>query len=144
MSGSCTFCKIASGEGQASIVHENRNVMAFMDLYPANVGHTLVMPKEHWETIYELPEEILADLFVVVKRVAIAVKKAVNAQGINIVQSNERAAFQLVRHLHVHVIPRFEGDAITKAFEVMVAPTRHGKAARQALDRIAKEIKQNL
>ena len=143
MSESCNFCKIASGEKPASIVYENASVLAFMDLHPANVGHTLVVPREHWETIYDIPEKVLADLFAVVKRVSVAVKKAVGAEGISILQFNEGAAGQSVRHFHVHVIPRFRGDTISKFAGAMLRPVRFEKAERQNLDEIAKKIKGN-
>ena len=144
MSEFCNFCKIVSGKGQASIVYEDDNVLAFMDLHPANVGHTLVVPREHWETIYDIPEKVLADVFAVVKRVSVAVKKAVGAEGISILQFNERAAGQSVRHFHVHVIPRFRGDAISKFIGAMLGPVGFKKVERQDLDEIAEKIKENL
>ena len=143
MSESCNFCKIASGKGHASIVHEDDSVLAFMDLHPANVGHTLVVPREHWETIYDIPEKVLADLFAVVKRVSVAVKRAVGADGISILQFNEGAAGQSVRHFHVHVIPRFRGDAISKFLGAMLGHRGFEKADRQDLDEIAKKIKED-
>jgi histidine triad (HIT) family protein len=144
MSESCNFCKIVSGENPASIVYEDGNVLVFMDLHPANVGHTLVVPREHWETIYDIPEKILADLFVVVKRVSIAVKKAVGAEGISILQFNERAAGQSVKHFHVHVIPRFRGDSISKSIGSRLGFAGFEKAEGRNLDEIAKKIKENL
>ena len=144
MSESCNFCKIVSGENPASIVYEDGNVLAFMDLYPANVGHTLVVPKEHWETIYDIPEKVLSDLFAVVKRISVAVKKAVGAEGISILQFNEGASGQSVMHFHVHVIPRFRGDAISKLIGAMLGPMGFEKAAGEDLDEIAKKIKENL
>ena len=144
MSESCNFCKIVSGENSASIVYEDASVLAFMDLHPANVGHTLVVPREHWETIYDIPEQVLADLFAVVKRVSFAVKKAVGAEGISILQFNEGAAGQSVRHFHVHVIPRFRGDILSKFTGAMLRPVRVEKAERQNLDEIAKKIKENI
>ena len=144
MSESCNFCKIVSGKNSASIVYEDGNVLAFMDLYPAKVGHTLVVPREHWETIYDIPEKVLSDLFAVVKRISVAVKKAVGAEGISILQFNERASGQSVMHFHVHVIPRFRGDAISKLIGAMLGPTGFEKAARKDLDEIAKKIKENL
>jgi len=143
MSKSCNFCKITSGEDKASVVYEDNRVLAFMDLHPANVGHTLVVPKEHWETIYDIPEKVLADLFAVVKRVSVAVKKTVGAEGISILQFNEGAAGQSVRHFHVHVIPRFRGDTISKFVGAMLMPMGFEKAERQNLDEIAKKIKEN-
>lgn len=143
MSESCSFCKIMVGEDQASIVYEDESVLAFMDLHRANVGHTLVVPRAHWETIYDIPERVLADLFAVVKRVSVAVKKAVGAEGISILQFNERAAGQSVRHFHVHVIPRFRGDAISKFIGGMLG-SGFKKVERQDLDEIAEKIKENL
>lgn len=144
MSESCNFCEIVSGANPASIVYEDGNFLAFMDLHPANVGHTLVVPKEHWETVYDIPEEVLSNLFAVVKRISVAVKKAVGAEGISILQFNERAAGQSVMHFHVHVIPRFRGDAISKLIGAMLGSTGFEKAARENLDEIAKKIKDNL
>jgi len=144
MSDPCNFCKIASGKAQANVVYEDDYVVAFMDLHPANIGHTLVVPRKHWETIYEVPEKALADLFAVVKRVSVAVKKAVDAEGISILQFNERAAGQSVRHFHVHVIPRFRGDTISKFIGTMLGPIGFKKAEKMDLDEIAKKIKENL
>jgi len=144
MSESCNFCEIVSGENLASIVYEDDNVLAFMDLHPANVGHTLVVSKEHWETIYDIPQKVLSDLFAVVKRISVAVKKAVGAEGVTILQFNGRAAGQSVMHFHVHVIPRFRGDAISKLIGAMFGHMGLEKAARKDLDEIAKNIKENL
>ena len=144
MSKPCNFCKIVSGENPASIVYEDGNVLAFMDLHPANVGHTLVVPKEHWETIYDIPQRVLSDLFAVVKRMSVAVKKVVGAEGISILQFNGRASGQSVMHFHVHVIPRFRGDAISRLIGAMLGPTGFEKVAREDLDEVAKKIKENL
>ena len=105
MSESCTFCKIARKEAPASTVYEDEEVIAFMSIQPINVGHTLVVPKKHYENIYEIPEEEVAHLYRVVKKLAYAVKKAVDAEGIRIVQNNGEAAGQVIFHMHVHIIP---------------------------------------
>jgi len=144
MSRSCSFCKIVSREDPASIIYEDDLVLAFMDLHPANVGHTLVVPKEHWETIYDIPEKVLSSLFVVVKRISVAVKKVVGAEGVSILQFNGRASGQSVMHFHVHVIPRFRGDTISKLIGAMLGPTGFEKAARENLDEIAKKMRENL
>jgi histidine triad (HIT) family protein len=115
-----------------------------MDLHPANVGHTLVVPKEHWETIYDVPEKVLSSLFAVVKRISVAVKKAVGAEGVSILQFNGRASGQSVMHFHVHVIPRFREDAMSKLIGAMLGPTGFEKAARKDLDEIAKKMKENV
>jgi len=105
MPESCIFCKIAQKEAPTSVVYEDDKVIAFMSIQPINVGHTLVVPKKHYENIYEIPEEEVAYLYTVVKKMAHAVKKAVNAEGIRIVQNNGAAAGQVIFHLHVHIIP---------------------------------------
>lgn len=105
MSESCTFCKIARKEAPASIVYEDEEVIAFMSIHPINVGHTLVVPKKHYENIYEISEEEIAYLYKIVKKLAHAVKKAVDAEGIRIVQNNGEAAGQVIFHMHVHIIP---------------------------------------
>ena len=144
MSVDCPFCSIASGKATASIVYEDAAIIAFMDLNPANVGHTLVVTKEHWENIYEVPEIVLAEIAAVVKKVSGAVKKTVGAEGISILQLNGRAAGQSVMHFHVHVIPRFRGDPISTAIGAMVGHQGHKKQGRRDLDEIAKKIRENL
>ena len=103
MSDACPFCKIASGKAPASIVYEDENVLAFMDLNPVSVGHSLVVPRGHWGNIHEIPEDILSKVTLVVKHVCDAVKKAVNSDGIKIIQLNGRSAGQVVFHLHFHL-----------------------------------------
>jgi len=144
MSVVCPFCRIASGKAPASIVYEDATVLAFMDLNPANVGHILVVPKEHLENIYEAPEKVLAEMFSVVKKVSAAVKKTVGAEGISILQLNGRAAGQSVMHFHVHIIPRFRGDPISTAIGAMIGHQGFEKPERRDLDEIAKKIRGNL
>lgn len=104
------FSKIIAGEIPHYKVYEDDVVYAFLDAHPVNRGHTLVIPKEEYRDIYETPDEILSHLITVVKKLSIAVKKTVGADGINIHVNNESGAGQEVFHLHFHVIPRFEGD----------------------------------
>ncbi|MBI2675221.1 MAG: HIT family protein [Candidatus Aenigmarchaeota archaeon] len=110
MAEDCLFCKIASGEVPAKKVYEDANSIAFLDINPRNPGHALVIPKAHAETIFQLDEEDLASLFVAVRKVSIAVKSAMKADGISISSSNGKAAGQVVNHMHVHVIPRFSSE----------------------------------
>lgn len=106
----CIFCKIIKGEIPSSKLYENDKVFAFLDIAPVNKGHSLVIPKEHYETLMDIPDELLKEISVVVKKISSAVKKAVNADGISIGQSNYKAAGQVVPHLHFHIMPRFEND----------------------------------
>jgi histidine triad (HIT) family protein len=105
MSESCVFCKIARKEAPATTVFEDERVIAFMSIRPISVGHTLVVPKKHYRDIYEIPEEEIAYLYRIVKRIAHAVEKAEHAEGIRVVQNNGEAAGQVIFHLHVHIIP---------------------------------------
>jgi len=104
------FDKIIRKEIPANIVYEDADTMAFLDAHPNNVGHTLVVPKRSARNIFDIAPEDFAKLMKVVQKVAIAVKEATNADGINIAMNNEPAAGQVIFHAHVHVIPRFESD----------------------------------
>ncbi len=106
----CIFCKIIRKEIPATHIYEDEHVIAFLDIKPNNLGHSLVVPKEHFPNIYTTPDEVLSRLIAATKKVAIAVKKGVAADGINITNNNEPDAGQLVFHTHIHVIPRYSTD----------------------------------
>jgi len=135
----CAFCKLVRKESVVSTVYEDEKTMAFMDRSPLNEGHTLVIPKAHYENIYEIPDDEIAHLYKIVKKVAYAVKKGVDAQGISVTQHNGSAALQRVFHLHVHVIPRYEGDRLAMRAR-HIAQDIH-EASREHLDAAAKKIK---
>jgi histidine triad (HIT) family protein len=103
----CLFCKIAGGEIPSDKVYEDSKFLAFLDINPRNPGHTLVIPKKHYETILDMPDGELGDLLLMVKKVASAVKESMKADGISVGQSNGRAAGQVIPHVHFHVIPRY-------------------------------------
>lgn len=107
---SCIFCKIINKEIPSKIVYEDELVLAILDLSQATYGHTLVMPKKHYENIYEIDDETLAHLIKIVKKLAIKIKNKLNAKGINILNNNEIAAGQSIMHLHFHIIPRYDND----------------------------------
>jgi histidine triad (HIT) family protein len=107
MSEECIFCKIISKKAGAVTVYEDEHSIAFLDIHPLNPGHTLVIPKKHYASMVEMPPEDVGRVFVSVARVMRGVMKASKADGINIGQSNGRAASQEVFHMHVHVIPRY-------------------------------------
>jgi histidine triad (HIT) family protein len=107
---SCLFCKIAQGEIGSVKIYENESIFAFVDIKPVNPGHVLVIPKKHFESFYDLSDEIITPLFKTVRDIAVAIKKSLKADGVNIHINNEKAAGQAVFHAHIHVIPRFTGD----------------------------------
>ncbi|MCF7817696.1 MAG: HIT family protein [Kiritimatiellales bacterium] len=106
----CIFCKIVNHEIPATVVYEDEDVLVFMDIGPIIKGHALVVPKDHFDSVLETPENVLAKLHRAAKRIAVAQMNGLGADGVNIVQNNGKAAGQEVPHMHVHVIPRFEGD----------------------------------
>ena len=106
----CIFCKIANKEIPATIIYEDEEVLVFMDIGPIIKGHALVIPKKHYDPVTQTPDELLAKLHLTAKRIAKAQMNALGAGGVNIMQNNGAAAGQEVSHIHVHVIPRFEGD----------------------------------
>lgn len=108
MTASCVFCRIASGELEGNIVYRDERIVAFLDASPLFLGHTLVVPIEHIATLDDLPPALVGPLFEVVRRMSIAVQQALGADG-SFVAANTRIS-QSVPHVHVHVVPRNEGD----------------------------------
>lgn len=104
------FEKIIAGDIPAHKVYEDESTFAFLDANPINPGHTLVVPKKAYKNMYEIPEGEFGQLVQVVHRLAPQIKEAVSADGINIGINNDPAAGQEVMHLHVHIMPRFQGD----------------------------------
>ncbi len=132
----CIFCKIIAGEIPAVKIYEDESVLAFLDITPVNLGHTLVIPKQHFANLLELPDDLLCLLAQAVKKIAPAVMAGVSAQGFNLGLNNGSVAGQLVGHFHWHIMPRFEADGYK---------LWHGKQyeAGQA-DEVAEKIKENL
>lgn len=131
----CVFCAILAGGLPAVKVFEDPNVVAILDKRPINPGHTLVITKKHYHDLLELPEEDIPHLFRAVRRVAAALKASLGADGINIGVNNGEAANQRVFHVHVHIVPRYFGDAPRWGW-----PTR--KDAEPAeLERVAARIR---
>jgi len=97
------------------MIYEDDSVMAFLDIKPVNECHTLVISKEHYEGIFDIPNELLGKIHKVTQTIANAVKQAAHADGISILQQNGKAANQEVFHIHVHIIPKFTGQT-TKTF----------------------------
>ena len=112
MTPNCIFCKIVKGEIPASKVYEDKNSLAFLDISPINKGHTLLIPKEHYEDLFDLPEDKLKELSVTLKKVSKAVLNGVKADGLNVGMNNKPASGQIVFHAHFHIIPRYKNDGL--------------------------------
>jgi len=106
------FYKIVRGEAPAYKIYEDEDFVVIMDLYPANLGHSLILPKIPSIDIFDLNEKSAAGLYPLAKRVAAAIKDATGCDGVNIMQNNGRAAGQVVFHFHLHIIPRYNEDGI--------------------------------
>ena len=108
----CIFCKIVAGDIPAARIYEDDHVLAFVDINPLADGHTLIIPKKHYVTMDQMPEDEAAALARCLPRLARAIQSSVNAEGLNILQNNGGVAGQVVMHLHVHLIPRVPGDGL--------------------------------
>lgn len=105
----CIFCKIANGEIPSATVYEDQEFRAILDLGPASKGHALILPKNHFKDICDVDEATAGKLFPLAAKIGAAMKEGLGADGFNVVQNNGSSAGQTVFHLHVHVIPRYEG-----------------------------------
>lgn len=109
----CIFCKIINGEIPGATIFENDEFKVILDRFPANKGHVLVIPKTHYENIFDIDPELGGKLFTLAIRIAGIVKKATGANDMNIIQNNGPIAGQTVNHFHLHIIPRYEGDSVS-------------------------------
>ena len=106
----CLFCKIINGAVPAQIVYEDKSVLAFLDIFPSNPGHVLVVPKKHCENLLDASGEDLRSLISVIPKIATAALKSVECEGFNLAVNNGSVAGQVIPHLHFHIVPRREGD----------------------------------
>ncbi|MBI5456710.1 HIT family protein [Candidatus Kaiserbacteria bacterium] len=106
----CLFCKIIRGELPTNKIYEDEKTFAFLDINPVNPGHTLVVPKKHAVDVFEIDEEEWNAVMGAVKKISLAVEKALQPTGINLGMNNKSGAGQVVFHAHVHIMPRFQND----------------------------------
>lgn len=109
----CIFCKLANGEIPTNSIYEDDKFNVILDMGPATKGHALILPKEHYANLFELPEETAGDVMILAKKLAAKMKERLNADGFNLVQNNGSCAGQTVFHFHFHLIPRYENDGQT-------------------------------
>jgi histidine triad (HIT) family protein len=134
----CIFCRIIQKDIPNAIIYENEKFLAFMDKYPINLGHTLIVPKQHYNNILEMPIEIVGEMYSLVPQLAKAITSVINSDGFNINQNNGKSANQIVPHVHVHIVPRYSAEKIKGQW-----PTRK-IAKMQDLQGLAKKITENL
>ncbi|HLS84649.1 MAG TPA: HIT family protein [Burkholderiales bacterium] len=138
----CVFCRIMARQIPAAVVYEDDQVLAFMDIGQVNPGHVLVAVKQHVENIYALEEKQAGAVFAAAARVARAIQAAFAPQGLSVYQANGPAAGQTVFHLHLHLVPRHEGDGMALAWPVKNPPREQLEAnaarIRAALEKRAR------
>lgn len=108
----CIFCKIIAGEAPADMIYADDELVAFMDIYPASRGHLLIVPRRHVRNLYDTPPELAARAMALAARLAPALRDATGADGMNVWQSSERPAGQVIFHFHMHMLPRYHNDGI--------------------------------
>ena len=129
----CIFCKIANGEIPSKCLYEDDLFRVILDLGPASKGHALILPKEHADNLFELPENTAGEVMILAKKIAHKMKEKLKCDGLNLVQNNGQAAGQTVNHFHLHVIPRYLNDGQSIGW-VPTAPTQ------EELEQVRKEI----
>ena len=133
----CVFCKLVAKQIPATIVHEDDDTLAFMDIGQVNPGHVLVAAKTHAENVYALDDQTAGAVFRTVARVARAIRQAFAPPGLSVYQANGKPAGQTVLHLHVHLVPRHDGDGMALTWPVKNPP-------RAELEDYAKRIREKL
>lgn len=133
----CLFCRIINGEVPSHMVYEDQAVVSFLDIFPANPGHALVVPRAHYESVSEVPGPEMGELARAVQKVAGAIEAAYGLEGFNLLVNEGKIAGQLIPHLHVHVIPRFPNDRVA-------TPSGATRASDEELEREREIIRSHL
>lgn len=129
----CIFCKIANGEIPSRTIEETDLFRVVLDVAPATKGHALILPKEHYRNLYDIPEDVAAEAIKLAKKMALRMKEKLGCDGCNIVQNNEETAGQTVFHFHMHVIPRYRADGQQIGW-------KPGEPTKEELDSILEEL----
>ena len=108
----CIFCKLANGEIPTSTLYEDEDFRVILDANPASKGHALIIPKEHYANLYELDDELASKVLVLAKKMITKLAGILECDGYNLVQNNGETAGQTLFHFHLHLIPRYKGDAV--------------------------------
>ena len=130
----CIFCKIAAGAIPSATIYEDDDFRVILDIEPASKGHALILPKEHYANLYELPEELAAKVLIVAKKVIASMTEIVGCDGYNVLQNNGEVAGQTVFHFHMHLIPRYKDDDVTIGW-------KHGELTEELKAEILSKMK---
>ena len=112
MPDECIFCKIVKGDSPCTKIYEDEHVLAFLDINPVSENHTLIIPKKHYVSLYDIPEKELKHLLVAAKRITIQFQKDHDIQGVNVLHASGVEAQQSVYHFHLHLVPRRIGNGL--------------------------------
>ncbi len=134
----CVFCKIVNGELPSTKLYEDAKVLSFLDIMPAAPGHAVIIPKKHYATLPDMPRAELAALINAVQKIGAATVVVTKTDGFNVVQSNHKAAGQVIQHVHFHVIPRKSGDGLA------VGSWKQEKAEKKELEEYAKLMQRHI
>ena len=113
----CIFCKLANGVYPTNSIYEDENFNVILDAGPATRGHALILPKQHYANLFELPDDVAGEVMILAKKMATHMKEKLNCDGFNLVQNNGPCAGQTVFHFHFHLIPRYENDGQNMLWE---------------------------
>lgn len=133
MKDDCIFCKLANGIFPTNSIYEDEDFNVILDLAPASKGHALILPKQHADNLYELPDETAGKAFVLAKKLAKIMKEKLGCDGLNVVQNNGTIAGQTVFHFHMHLIPRYEDDGQKIAWNPKEAAAEDLTAVKELL-----------
>lgn len=129
----CIFCKIANGEIPSKTLYEDEKFRVILDLGPAARGHALILPKDHYANLYELPDETAGEVMKLAKRMATQMTERLGCEGFNLVQNNGELAGQTVFHFHMHLIPRYRDDGQKIGW-------KPGEVSQEELEEIRKQV----
>ena len=129
----CIFCKIANGDIPSRTLHETEDFRVILDIAPVTKGHALIIPKNHYQDVFDLPEEIAGKAMVLAKEMATKIKENLAADGLNMAQNNGEVADQTVLHYHLHVIPRYKNEESIFSWD-------HKEVSAEELDEIHAKI----
>lgn len=143
MTNDCIFCKIVRGEIPSYQIFEDTDFLVFLDAFPSHKGHTLIIPKEHYADIFEMPSELADRIMGIGKKIAHAMKQSINADGYNFVQNNGEISGQAVMHYHLHIIPRYDNEP-TGAKNMFTQDESSYKPTKEEFINITEKIKSAL